>query len=207
MTIEWTIARRRTIAPSKVISERAARGLKNGIIVVAKRIRRHLGISLRRWMHILLLLLLLVILAALRISSCMGRNAGIALNVPQATTPPHAAPTVVMEALATMPRHILRCIEIFDAELCNRAQPPRHPTRQDLTALFLAESGAWEVATADERNDIHDELVRVEYGINDDGDDACEEVLSVDFRQHDDEAAGLKHCRTARHDIAVAALD
>jgi len=124
----------------------------------------------------------------------------------QTATSAHAASAIV-EALAAMPCHITRCIEILDAELCNRAQTPRHPASEDLAALFLAESGAWEVASADECYNVDDELMGVEDGVDDDGDDASEEVLAVDFCQHDDEAAGLKHCRTARDDVTVAALD
>jgi hypothetical protein len=49
-----------------------------------------------------------------------------------------------------------------------------------------------EVAFADEGDDVGDEVVLVEDGVDDDRDDGGEEAFAEDFDNDDDEAAGLE---------------
>lgn len=74
----------------------------------------------------------------------------------------------------------------------DRAHFPCNPAGEDLAALFLAKAGAGEVTFGDEGDDVDDDLVLVEDGVDDDGDDGGEIGFADDFDEDDDEAAGLE---------------
>ena len=67
-----------------------------------------------------------------------------------------------------------------------------HPGGEDLASLFLAETGAWEVAFGDKSHDVDDDLVLCENGVDNDRYKRREVSFSRYFHQHDDEPAGLE---------------
>jgi hypothetical protein len=84
-------------------------------------------------------------------------------------------------------------ISILDTELGHGAQLPANPPSQDLATLLLAETAAGEVASVDERDNVHDDLVLVEHGVDDDGHDGREVGLARNFDEDDNETTGLEY--------------
>jgi len=83
-------------------------------------------------------------------------------------------------------------VHILDGELGDGAQLTGDPAGEDLAALFLAETAAREVASADEGDDVDDDLVLVEDGVDDDGDERGEVGFAGYLDQDDDQAACLE---------------
>lgn len=83
-------------------------------------------------------------------------------------------------------------VHVLDGELGHSAHFAADPAGEDLAALFLAEAAAREVAAVDKGDDVDDDLVLVEDGVDDDGDDGGEVGLAGDFDEDDNEAAGLE---------------
>ena len=86
----------------------------------------------------------------------------------------------------------LAAVRVLDGELGDGAQLAADPPGEDLTTLFLVEPAAREVALVDERDDVDDDLVLVEDGVDNDGDERREVRLARDLDEDDDETAGLE---------------
>lgn len=67
-----------------------------------------------------------------------------------------------------------------------------NPSGKDFSALLLTKAGAGEVAARHEGDDVDDELMGIQNGVDDDGHDGGEEVFPEDFDENDNEAAGLE---------------
>jgi hypothetical protein len=64
--------------------------------------------------------------------------------------------------------HIRQAIAgIPDAKLRNCAHLSSDPRAKNLTSLLLSEPGSWEITLRDEGNNIHDDLMLVQYGVHD----------------------------------------
>ena len=70
---------------------------------------------------------------------------------------------------------------VLDAELGHGAQLAADPACEDLAALFLAEAAAREVALVYEGDDVDYNLMLVEDGVDNDGDDGSEVGFACDF--------------------------
>ena len=81
---------------------------------------------------------------------------------------------------------------IADGKLSDRVHLSCHPGGEDLAALFLAETRAWEVAFGDKSHDVDDHLVLCEDGVDNDRHERREVPFSRYFHQYDDEPAGLE---------------
>ena len=81
---------------------------------------------------------------------------------------------------------------VTDAKLGDSAQLAGHPGGEDFATLLLAKAGSGEIAFGDEGDNVEDDLVSVEDGIDDDGDDGGEVGFSEDFDKDDNETTGLE---------------
>ena len=88
--------------------------------------------------------------------------------------------------------------------MCYRSQFPGDPAGKDLAALLLAEARAGEVAFRDERNNVNDDLMLVQYSVDDDGDDGGKIGFSNNFDEDDDKAACLED-RATKQMLALPA--
>lgn len=89
---------------------------------------------------------------------------------------------------------VFRPIGIANAVLSNRSHLACNPTCENLAALFLAQAGAVEVTFDDEGDDIDDELVLVEDGVDNDRDHGGEKVAAENLNHNNDEATSLENC-------------
>jgi hypothetical protein len=88
---------------------------------------------------------------------------------------------------------VFGAVGVADAVLRNCAHLSGYPAGENLAALLFAETGAVEVAFDDESDDVDDELVLVQNGVDNDGDHRGEEVAAEDLDNNDDKAASLEH--------------
>lgn len=102
------------------------------------------------------------------------------LDVPQRAPLAHYA-SYAAPRLRYLSDLAVRAVGVADAKLRDRVHLSRHPAGKDLAALLLAKTGPGEVALGDEGDDVNDDLMFVEDGIDDDGDDGGKVGLSHDF--------------------------
>ncbi len=77
--------------------------------------------------------------------------------------------------------------------MCYCTHFPGHPAGEDLASLFLAEARTREISFADKGDDVHDDLMFVEDGIDDYRDNGGEISFSHYFDQDYDKASGLEN--------------
>ena len=75
---------------------------------------------------------------------------------------------------------------IADAKLRYRSQFSGDPAGKNLAALLLAEARAGEIAFRDECNNVNDDLMLVEYSVDNDGDDGGKICFPSDFDEDND---------------------
>ena len=84
-------------------------------------------------------------------------------------------------------------LAVANAELRDCPHLPRHPRCEDLPPLLLAESRSGEVTSSDKDDNVDDQLMTAEDGIDDDRHDRCQICLPYHLDQDDDETASLEY--------------
>ena len=81
---------------------------------------------------------------------------------------------------------------ISNTELGDRLHFATDPGREDLATLLFTQAGTREVAFGYESNNVKDQLMFVENGVDDDWDDRCKEGSSTRLGDQDEEGACLE---------------
>jgi hypothetical protein len=77
--------------------------------------------------------------------------------------------------------------------LSNGSHLSCHPGGKDFAALLFTQSTSWEIALRNECDDVDNEVVAVENGVDDDWHYGGQEVLAIHLHQHNRQTARLEN--------------